>query len=971
MKRLAVALLALGLGTGSALAATTQPQPLMTTAQARALADLPEVRTVSLDAGGVPTFIAGRLGHLGSGEPAAAAMRYLERLRPLLRATGGEEVAPARTERDELGQLHVRLQQFHRGLPVIGGEIVVHADEATGEVRVVNGRFVPAEGLPVRALVGAQSALLKAARDAEIDSGRVLDQPQLVYVISHDEKAYLAWSARVAYEGAYGPAVDRVFASALDGDLVTLHPTIHSAKNRKIYNGNHTNPDNPTLPGTLMFQEGATSSSDAAAWDCYVNFGSTYDYFKNRFNRDSFDNAGAALIGTVHVGTNWVNAYWNGDQMVFGDGDGSDATYLSKALDIVAHELTHAVTDRTANLVYQNESGALNEAMSDVFAAGAEAYKDGSASADTWKVGEDAWTPATSGDALRYMNNPTADGYSADYYPERLYPSCSPTSSNDYCGVHGNSGIANLAFYLLSQGGTHPRSKTTVSVPAIGIAKAEQIFYRALTTGLMTSTTNFQGTRNATRTAAEQLYGAGSAEATAVTACWDAVGAPGGTVPVTTLSNGVGLASQGASTGNYLNYKISVPSGQTSLVVTTTGGTGDADLYVKRGTQASSSTYDGKSESSSSAETVTISNPVAGDFYIALYAYSTFSGVTIKATYTGTTASFTLAASPTSLSVAQGASGTSTMTTTVSGGFSSSVALSASGAPSGASVSFSPTSIAAPGSGTSTMTFAAGTAAAGTYTITVTGSGGGVTKTATVSVTVTATSGVTVLTNGQTVTGIAVAAGAWKHYMITVPASQASLVITMSGGTGDGDMYVKRGAQPTSSSYDYRPYKTGNAESVSVTNPAAGDWYISIYGYSACSGVSLVATYTGGGGGGGTTMNETESNNTTGTANTISTSGTTVTGKVGSSTDSDYFKVTLPAGGTLTADLTVPATKDYDLKLYNASGTQIGSSTAGTGAAEKITYTNSGSANATVYLRVYGYNRAYSTTLSYQLKATW
>ena len=527
-----------------------------------------------------------------------------------------------------------------------------------------------------------------------------------------------------------------------------------------------------------------------------------------------------------------------------------------------------------------------------------------------------------------------------------------------------------MAFYLLSQGGTHPRSKTTISVPALGIAKAEQIFYRALATGLMTSTTNFQGARNATRTAAEQLYGTAAAEVAAVTACWDAVGAPGGTVPVTTLTNGVSLASQGAATGTYLHYKITVPSGQTSLVVTTTGGTGDADLYVKRGAQASSSTYDGKSAGSTSAETVTISSPVAGDFYIALYAYSTFSGVTIKATYTGSTPTFTLAASPTSLSVAQGASGTATMTTTVAGGFNSAVALSAAGAPSGATVSFSPTSIAAPGSGTATMTIAAGTAAAGSYTITVTGAGGGVTKTATVSLTVTASGGgVTVLSNGQTVTGIAVATGAWKHYKIAVPASQTSLTITMSGGTGDGDMYVKRGAQPTSTSYDYRPYKTGNAESVSVTNPASGDWYISIYGYSACSGVSLVATYSASGG--GTTMNETESNNTTGTANTISTSGTTVTGKVGSSTDSDYFKVTLPAGKTLTADLTVPSTKDYDLKLYNSSGTQIGSSTNSSGVAEKITYANSGSSSITVYLRVYGYNGAYSTTLSYQLKATW
>ena len=256
MRRFVVALLALGLFGSQALAANTQPQPSMTTAQARVLADLPEVRTVALDAAGVPTFIAGRLGHLGAGDPAGAALRYLERLRPLLRATGREEVAPARVERDDLGQVHVKLQQFHRGLPVVGAELVVHADAATGEVSVVNGRFVPDEGLPVRARIGAEAALLKAAQDAGIREGRVLDQPELVYVVSHDEKTYLAWSAHVAYAGEYGPALDRVFASALDGDLVTLHPTIHSAKNRKIYNGNHTNPDNPTLPGTLLFSGG-------------------------------------------------------------------------------------------------------------------------------------------------------------------------------------------------------------------------------------------------------------------------------------------------------------------------------------------------------------------------------------------------------------------------------------------------------------------------------------------------------------------------------------------------------------------------------------------------------------------------------------------------------------------------------------------------------------------------------------------
>src|SRR5207248_565890 len=133
------------------------------------------------------------------------------------------------------------------------------------------------------------------------------------------------------------------------------------------------------------------------------------------------------------------------------------------------------------NLTYSNESGAINEAMSDIHGEVIESWQRGNGdvaagvTSDTWKVGEVIWTPNTPGDALRYMNNPTQDGSSADYYPERY------TGTSDNGGVHSNSGIANLAFYLLSQGGTHPRSKTTVQVPGIGIAKAAQIFYRANT----------------------------------------------------------------------------------------------------------------------------------------------------------------------------------------------------------------------------------------------------------------------------------------------------------------------------------------------------------------------------------------------------------------------------------------------------------------------------------------------------------
>ena len=215
----------------------------------------------------------------------------------------------------------------------------------------------------------------------------------------------------------------------------------------------------------------------------------------------------------------------------------------------------------------------------------------------------------------------------------------------------------------------------------------------------------------------------------------------------------------------------------------------------------------------------------------------------------GTGADFTITSSPSTVSVAQGAFGTSTITTAVSGGFNAAVSLSATGLPPGATAAFSPTSIAAPGSGNSTLTLTTSASTpVGTYPITVTGTGGGKTHATTVSLVVTAGgSGVTTLTNGQPVTGLSGATGSFQYFKITVPSGQTSLAIPISGGTGDADLYVKLGAQPTTSTYDYRSIVSGNTDSVTVTNPAAGDWYIGLYGYAAYSGVTLTATYSGGG----------------------------------------------------------------------------------------------------------------------------
>ncbi|HYI08790.1 MAG TPA: M4 family metallopeptidase [Thermoanaerobaculia bacterium] len=582
------------------------------------------------DENGVATHITGHLGRLDA-NVAESAKNILRAQKDLLQATGVEEFEALGVYHDDLGQTHVRLQERLHGRPVIGAEYIVHAD-ADGNVFAANGRFAPGRKLPREATVDGWSAIQRAAEQAGISNGAYEAWPELVYVVNDRGNAFLAWSVKTAYVSEQGEELDILYADATSGDLVLRAPQIHRARNRNTYNGNNGS----SLPGTLILTETTGSTTDAVISTAHTHAGTSYDYYKNVHNRDSYNNAGAQIKTTVHHQVGYNNAFWNGSQLVYGDGDGVQFLNLGNALDVGAHELTHAVTTYSANLTYSNESGALNEATSDIMAAAVEAWKDGAVSSDTWKVGEDITTPGTAGDALRYMNDPIADGSSYDYYPTRY------TGSGDYGGVHLNSGIANLAFKLMVTGGTHPRGKTTVNVPALSgtaltsIDMGAKIWYRALTV-YMTSSTNFSGARTATANAATDLYGATAAAA--VHKAWDAVGAPGGTPPpstVVTLTNGVAVTGIGASTGTWKHYKIAVPSGQSSLAIVQSGGSGDADLYVKIGSQPTSSSYNYRPYLSGNNESVNVTNPVAGDWYISIYAYSTYSSVSLKATYTGT-----------------------------------------------------------------------------------------------------------------------------------------------------------------------------------------------------------------------------------------------------------------------------------------------------------------------------------------------
>ncbi|MEX2273217.1 MAG: M4 family metallopeptidase [Vicinamibacterales bacterium] len=278
--------------------------------------------------------------------------------------------------------------------------------------------------------------------------------------------------------------------------------------------------------------------TDPAAVDAHAYSGFTYDYFFKRFGRHGLNNNDLRLVSLVHpvhredlfshpaevIELFYLNAaYFGGGLMIYGEGlppglraGGQSWDFLAGALDVVAHELTHGVTEYSSDLIYEGESGALNESFSDMMGAAAEFFFQnrgtGSLQAD-WLIAEDVIRPG----GLRNLANPASYG-DPDHYSIRF------TGPADNGGVHSNSGISNLAFYLAIEGGPHPR--TGAAVQGVGFANREQIekvFYRAFTE-LMPSNTNFSQARAITLQAARDLYGANSPAETAVAQAWTAVG---------------------------------------------------------------------------------------------------------------------------------------------------------------------------------------------------------------------------------------------------------------------------------------------------------------------------------------------------------------------------------------------------------------------------------------------------------------
>lgn len=316
---------------------------------------------------------------------------------------------------------------------------------------------------------------------------------------------------RVALASIVGSARFRGQRQALMKEGAPAAAAVQVGKKRRVYTANNGS----TLPGRLVMQEGDLPSADVAVNEAYDGAGATYDLFWLAYQRDSLDGLGLELDSTVHYQQDYDNAFWDGRQMVYGDGDGQLFNRFTIAIDVIGHELTHGVTQYTSNLNYSYQSGALNESFSDVVGSLVkQRHRGQTAAAADWLVGEGLFTDKVKGVALRSMKEP-----GTAYDDPVLGRDPQPAHMRDYVqtfedngGVHINSGIPNHAFFLAA-----------VALGGFAWERAGKIWYVAAR-DKFSSNTDFQAAADLTHQVAVELYGGGSAEQEAVKYGWDGVG---------------------------------------------------------------------------------------------------------------------------------------------------------------------------------------------------------------------------------------------------------------------------------------------------------------------------------------------------------------------------------------------------------------------------------------------------------------
>ncbi|WP_405920187.1 M4 family metallopeptidase [Streptomyces longwoodensis] len=498
--------------------------------------------------------------------------------------------------KDADGTVHTRYERTYAGLPVLGGDLVVDTAKSGGTRGVVKATRATVKVASLTPAVPADQArkqALRLAADAGADHAAADRAPRKV-VWAANGTPVLAYETVVGglqedgtpnelhvvtdattgkklyeYQGIETGTGNTMYSGTVtlgtsqSGSTYTLTDTARG--NHKTYNLNRGTSGTGTLfsgPDDV-WGNGSASNAETAGADAHYGAALTWDYYKNVHGRSGIRGDGVGAYSRVHYGNNYVNAFWSDSCFCMTYGDGSGNTHPLTAIDVAGHEMTHGVTSNTAGLNYSGESGGLNEATSDIFGTSVEFYANNASDVGDYLIGEEIDINGN-GTPLRYMDKPSKDGASKDSWYSGI-------GSVD---VHYSSGPANHFFYLLSEGsgakvinGVSYNSPTSDGLPVTGIgrAKAEKIWFRALSTKF-TSTTNYAGARTGTLAAAGELYGTSSAEYKAVQDAWAAVA--------------VGARSGGGGGGTTFENTadVSIPDNGAAVTssITVSGRTGNA-----------------------------------------------------------------------------------------------------------------------------------------------------------------------------------------------------------------------------------------------------------------------------------------------------------------------------------------------------------------------------------------------------------
>ncbi|NKY16056.1 M4 family metallopeptidase, partial [Streptomyces somaliensis] len=468
--------------------------------------------------------------------------------------TAREKLLVRDVVKDADGTVHTRYERTYRGLPVLGGDLVVHTagdGRSKGVTKAVRAKVAVASTDAAVAPAAARgTALAAAAAEDDVTGTPSAAAPRKV-VWAAGGKPVLAYETVVhglRHDGT--PSELHVVTDAASGEELYSYQAIETGSGTSQYSGTvplgttstasgytltdgarggHRTYDlNGGTSGTgTLFTDGddawgtgLPTNRQTAAVDAHYGAALTWDFYRNELGRNGIAGDGRAAYSRVHYGNAYVNAFWSDSCFCMTYGDGANNSKPLTSIDVAGHEMTHGLTSRTAGLRYSGESGGLNESTSDIIGTSVEFYANNSRDLGDYLIGEKVDIHGN-GTPLRYMDKPSKDGSSADYW----------SSSVGGLDVHHSSGVGNHFFYVLSEGsgaktvnGVGYSSPTYggVSVTGIGRAKAYRIWYQALSV-YMTSTTTYAGARAATLRAASDLYGSTGAEYQAVARAWTAV----------------------------------------------------------------------------------------------------------------------------------------------------------------------------------------------------------------------------------------------------------------------------------------------------------------------------------------------------------------------------------------------------------------------------------------------------------------